>query len=147
MQRVIPPVLFLLLLATQAALALFHSDAYAIRAGRALPWDVPLVAGLAILVWARLQFRARAAEIHTFRDPRSLVTDGLFRFSRNPMYLGFLLLLLAAGLFVNHWCALAAPALFFLAASTWYIPHEERALRAGFGVQYDAYAARVRRWL
>lgn len=147
MNRVIPPILFLVLLAAQAALAVFHSDDFVMRAGRAMPWDIPLALGVVVLVWARLQFRAQEAEIHTFRQPRTLVTGGLFRFSRNPMYLGFLLLLIAAAFFVNHWCALIAPAIFFIAASFWYIPHEERTLRAVFGPQYEAYAGRVRRWL
>ena len=72
---------------------------------------------------------------------------GLFARSRNPMYLGFTLLLLAAALAANLWLALAAPLAFFLAAAFWYVPAEERAVRAAFGEAYEIYAERTRRWI
>ncbi|MEO0361310.1 MAG: isoprenylcysteine carboxylmethyltransferase family protein [Pseudomonadota bacterium] len=147
MRSVIPPILFALLLVPLGLLAAFHLEGGRIWTTTAAPWDVPLPLGLALLVWARLHFKRRSAEIHTFREPRSLVTDGPFRFSRNPMYLGFALLLLAAALAVNTWCALLAPLTFLLVAAFWYVPHEERNLRAIFGTAYDDYAWRTRRWI
>jgi protein-S-isoprenylcysteine O-methyltransferase Ste14 len=147
MPRLIPPVLFLALLGPLALLWAYHPEGWAMRPDRPMPWDVPLLLGLAVLIWARLQFKKANAEIHTFRSPRSLVTGGIFRFSRNPMYLGFLLLLLAAAFYVNAWCALLAPLAFFAASVLWYIPHEEQTLRASFGSAYDDYAWRVRRWI
>lgn len=147
MERLIPPVLFALLLIPLALLWAFHPDTLAMREDGPLPWDVPLPIGIALLIWARVHFRHRDAEIHTFHAPRSLVTDGPFRFSRNPMYLGFLLLLLAAAFFVNTWCALLAPFAFLIASLFWYIPREERALRTAFGQAYDDYAWRTRRWI
>jgi protein-S-isoprenylcysteine O-methyltransferase Ste14 len=146
-ERLIPPVLFALLLVPLALLWAFHPDMSAMRQDAPLPWDVPLPIGIALLIWARVHFRKRDAEIHTFRAPRSLVTDGPFRFSRNPMYLGFLLVLLAAAFFVNTWCALLAPLAFLIASLVWYIPQEERALRTAFGRAYDDYAWRTRRWI
>ena len=83
----------------------------------------------------------------TFDTPRNLVTTGLFAWSRNPMYLGFTLVLLAAALAVNMWLALLGPLAFFLAAQFWYVPFEERAARETFGVAYEIYAARTRRWV
>lgn len=147
MTRIIPPVLFLALLVPLALLGALHSEAFVIRADRAMPWDVPLTLGLLALIWARVQFSKSDAEIHTFRIPKMLLTGGVFRFSRNPMYLGFLLLLVGGAFFVNAWCALLVPLAFFAAASLWYIPHEERTLRAAFGPDYEAYARRVRRWI
>ncbi|MFN3261947.1 MAG: methyltransferase family protein [Pikeienuella sp.] len=147
MPRLLPPLLFVLLLAPLALLWLYHPEGMPMRADRPMPWDVPLPLGLAALLMARIQFGRAGAEINTFREPKGLVTGGLFRFTRNPMYLGFLLLLLAAAFFVNHWCALLAPLAFFVAANLWYIPHEEAALRRAFGKTYDDYAWRVRRWI
>ena len=111
----------------------------------ALPWDVPLPLGLAILIWARTHFISKQAEIRTFKHPNTLVTDGPFRYSRNPMYLGFALLLLAGAFFVNTWCALLVPFVFLGATIFWYIPHEERMLRSAFGSDYNAYAWKTRR--
>ncbi|RXZ64406.1 methyltransferase family protein [Pelagerythrobacter rhizovicinus] len=147
MNRLIPPVLFLMLLIPLALLWAYHPEDLAMRYDRQMPWDIPLILGAAILIWARVHFRSRQAEIHTFKTPRHLVTDGPFRFSRNPMYLGFLLLLVAAAFFVNVWCAVLAPAIFLAAAAFWYIPHEEAALRATLGEDYEAYSRRVRRWI
>ena len=147
MQRLLPPVLFLILLAALGILWAVHPVGMNIRPDAAMPWDVPLALGIVILIWARVHFKKKDAEIHTFREPKSLVSDGIFRFSRNPMYLGFSLILLGAAFFVNTWCALLAPLAFLLAANFWYIPHEERTLRSIFGKAYDDYAWSVRRWI
>lgn len=147
MQRIIPPVLFIVLLVPLIGLWMFHPETLVMRKDAAMPWDVVLPLGIAVLAWARLHFKRREAEIHTFKKPRSLVVDGPFRFSRNPMYLGLLLLLTAAAFFVNTWCALVAPLAFLLVSLFWYIPHEERNLREAFGKAYDDYAWSTRRWI
>ena len=147
MRRLLPPVVVLVLFACLALLWSFHPSGFAMRPERGLPWEFPLIVGMVLLMAARWQFVRSKAEINTFKTPAALVTNGLFRFSRNPMYLGFVLLLTAAAMFVNLWCALAAPLAFIAACSFWYIPHEERNMRGAFGAAYDDYAWRVRRWL
>lgn len=147
MSLLLPPVAFLLLLIALAVLWLFHPELWEIRMERALPWEFPLATGLVLIAAARWQFSRSNAEINTFKEPRQLVTHGLFRISRNPMYLGFVLLLVSAAMFVNLWCALLAPLAFFVACALWYIPYEERTLRKIFGTGYDDYSWRVRRWL
>ncbi len=146
MTRIIPPYLFLLLLVPLILLWVFHPDQLSMRADAPMPWDIPLIMGVIAVVWARLHFKNRAAEIHTFKEPRTLVTDGPFRFSRNPMYLGFVLILLAGAFFVNTWCALIAPAAFLAASLFLYIPYEEHVLRDKFGAVYDDYSWTTRRW-
>ena len=98
-------------------------------------------------VWHARLFRRAGTEIHTFRMPRVLVTDGLFRHSRNPMYLGFLLVLAGLALVLGAAVPLLVVAAFALVVDRWYIRHEERALREAFGDAYDDYCGRVRRWL
>lgn len=148
MTRLIPPILVLLLILALVPLALWHPDNLApMRVDRAMPWDVPLILGAVVLTWAFAHFKRQRAEIHTFKQPKTLVTDGPFRFSRNPMYLGFLLIVTAAAFFVNTWCALLAPLVFFSAAVFWYVPHEERRMRQTFGSAYDDYAWATRRWI
>ncbi len=147
MSRLLPPIVFLLLLMPLALLWRFHPDLLQMRADRSLPWEFPLAVGLLLIAAARWQFSKSKTEINTFKEPRELVTDGLFRMSRNPMYLGFTMLLVAAAMFVNLWCALLAPLAFFTACALWYIPHEERTMRKIFGAPYDDYAWRVRRWI
>mgnify|MGYP000297768799 FL=1 len=146
--RVLPPVVFLILLLLLVPLELYHpTDFGELRGDRELPWDVMLPIGLILLLGARAQFSKNNSEINTFETPRNLITSGLFRLSRNPMYMGFLFVLLAAAFYVNTACALLAPLAFFIAANWWYIPHEEFAARKTFGSDYEKYTQRVRRWL
>lgn len=76
-----------------------------------------------------------------------LATGGIFRFSRNPMYLGMVLILVAWGIRlgapVNILCIFG----FMLLITEWQIKPEEAALREIFGEEYEAYCRRVRRWI
>ncbi len=77
----------------------------------------------------------------------SLVSTGLYRFSRNPMYLGQLLVLLGWALFLSNIAALVLTPLFVLYLNRFQIIPEERALSKLFGAEFTAYKLRVRRWL
>ncbi len=77
----------------------------------------------------------------------SLVTGGVFRFTRNPMYLSLLLYLLAWTAYLSNWLALLLVPVFVLYINQLQIKPEERALSALFGSEYASYKARVRRWL
>lgn len=77
----------------------------------------------------------------------TLVVSGVYRYTRNPMYTGLLVALVAWALFLSAPCALAGPALFMLYIGRFQIVPEERALRAQFGAAFETYAAKVRRWL
>jgi protein-S-isoprenylcysteine O-methyltransferase Ste14 len=84
--------------------------------------------------------------IVTFGEPTRLVADGWFRWSRNPMYLGFALLLTGVALALGGAVTFVPTALFVLAAEKVYIPFEERAMTRAFGDEYVRYAGQVRRW-
>jgi protein-S-isoprenylcysteine O-methyltransferase Ste14 len=77
----------------------------------------------------------------------SLVTGGVFRFTRNPMYLSLLMYLLAWAAYLSNWLALLFVPVFVLYINELQIKPEERALSALFGAEYASYKARVRRWL
>lgn len=77
----------------------------------------------------------------------SVVTTGIYRFTRNPMYLGFLLALLGWGVFLGNIAAMLVPVLFIAYMNGFQIAPEERALRVKFGEGYEAYLRQVRRWL
>jgi protein-S-isoprenylcysteine O-methyltransferase Ste14 len=77
----------------------------------------------------------------------SLVTTGLYRWTRNPMYLGALPLLVGWAVYLQHPGALLVVPLVMLYLTRFQIVPEERALSAKFGGQFDAYRGRVRRWL
>jgi protein-S-isoprenylcysteine O-methyltransferase Ste14 len=107
------------------------------------------VAGAVICVLGVVAFR----RARTTLDPRqpgktsALVTRGIYARTRNPMYLGFVLLLAGWGLLLGDLCALALPLVLAVYLDRCQIPAEERALGSAFGDEFAAYARRVRRWL
>lgn len=76
-----------------------------------------------------------------------LVTHGIYRFTRNPMYLSLLLLLVAYASHLGCWAALAGPMAYVAYVTRFQILPEERVLLAKFGAEYEAYKRRVRRWI
>lgn len=97
-----------------------------------------------------IQFFRRKTTVNPLKPERAtgLVTDGFYRFTRNPMYLGMILLLTAWSVYLGA----VVPGLLFIAATVWYLTHfqikpEEQALETLFGDEYLAYKTRVRRWI
>lgn len=104
-------------------------------------------AALAGAAWAWLLFRLRRTPVLPGRRATCLVTSGPFRFSRNPMYLGLVVILAAIALWFGSWSLLIAPLAFFTFMSLVRIPHEEKHLREIFGEPYTDYLKKVRRWI
>jgi len=92
-------------------------------------------------------FLSEKTEIHTFREPTRLVTTGIYKVTRNPMYLGFLLILLGVAMCTNETLNVLFALAFFLTAQFWYIPVEERNALNTLGQAYEDYKNRVRRWI
>ena len=116
-----------------------------VRVGLAL---VLVLIGLAISISGIVAFRrARTTISPVNAGASSLVTSGVYRFTRNPMYLGMLLMLLAWAAFLFKPVALLFIAIFALYINRFQITPEERVLSSLFGAEYIAYKARVRRWL
>ncbi|WP_345776608.1 isoprenylcysteine carboxylmethyltransferase family protein [Pseudoxanthomonas sp. PXM02] len=110
---------------------------------------VSVVAGLLLNLLPKLVFGRAGTTVNPLRptSSRALVTTGLHGFSRNPMYLGHALLLLAWACWLQHPAALVGMATYIAYVTRYQIVPEERALFARFGSTYAAYQARVRRWL
>jgi protein-S-isoprenylcysteine O-methyltransferase Ste14 len=107
-----------------------------------------IVAGVTFAGWARLTFRRYGAEILPSSDAHSaLVASGPFRFSRNPMYLGLVVVAIGAALLAGTWLMWLVPVVLFALDQFVIIPHEERSMERTFGETYTAYRTRVRRWI
>ena len=107
------------------------------------------VAGVAFDLLGLLAFRAFRTTINPLKPERAsaMVTSGVYRVSRNPMYVGMVLLLLAWAVNLSALLPFAGPPIFVLYITRFQIQSEERVLKGIFGEEYSAYAARVRRWL
>jgi protein-S-isoprenylcysteine O-methyltransferase Ste14 len=83
----------------------------------------------------------------TFDIPTILVTDGIYKYSRNPMYLGFALLTMGIWMLLGTLSAIFVAILFLILLDQYYIRYEEAVLQKKFGATYLEYKNRVRRWL
>jgi protein-S-isoprenylcysteine O-methyltransferase Ste14 len=106
-----------------------------------------VLAGLAAVIACALRFRAAGTAIEPYRPTSAIVTSGLYRLSRNPIYVALTAVYLGLALIDdNAWILILA--LPVLALMTWgVIAREERYLEGKFGEEYRSYKARVRRWL
>lgn len=107
------------------------------------------IVGVILLVFSiGLFFRAKTT-VNPMDVSRveTLVTSGIFRLSRNPMYLGMLLILISNVFWIGNWAAFSGPVFFFWIMTVLQIKLEERALTVKFGDAYTGYCKRTRRWL
>jgi protein-S-isoprenylcysteine O-methyltransferase Ste14 len=108
---------------------------------------VPLVAGLTLLILAGGLFKRAGTDMVPFQNVTTLVTDGVYARTRNPMYLGMALVLLGTAITVGATTALVVPPLFMVIIQLRFIRAEEALLGELFPEQFSAYCRRVRRWL
>lgn len=114
-------------------------------------WDVMGVAlisaGVVLMVWATATMLARRTPVMPGQVPEVLVVGGPFILSRNPIYLGDVLVLAGAALWLGpEWgIVLVVPLMTVLTFR--FIQPEEARLREAFGNEYEAWARRVRRWV
>lgn len=150
LEKKLPPLALLLLFALLLQLASYWLPASDLPPVLRLSLASCLLAiGLIIPLAGVLSFKRHG----TTPDPRvpeqssALVTSGIYRCSRNPMYLGFVLLLLAQAVFLNCLWLLILIALFAAYLQRFQIRPEERAMQQLFGDSYHSYCQRVRRWI
>ncbi len=107
------------------------------------------LAGVATAISGVAAFRRAKTTVNPLKPETStsLVTSGIYRFTRNPMYVGLALALLAWAVFLSSAWTLLGPLVFALYMNRFQIAPEERVLLGMFGAAYSAYQARVRRWL
>lgn len=107
-----------------------------------------IVLGFVLSGWGRLTFRNQGAEIVPWSEAHgTLVGSGPFRFTRNPMYLGIVVIGLGAALLAGTWLMWLVPIAIFALDNFVIIPFEESSMERAYGDAYRAYRARVRRWI
>jgi len=106
-----------------------------------------MIAGMALIVWSGVHFRRARTPIHPRRKPTTLITDGPFRLSRNPIYLGMALIAAGWGLRLGAVSALLAVPVFMAIVQRRFIAGEEFHIDRALGEEWQAYTARTRRWI
>ncbi|HEX6727013.1 MAG TPA: isoprenylcysteine carboxylmethyltransferase family protein [Nitrospira sp.] len=107
------------------------------------------IAGVMVTGSALLSFRRARTTVNPMQpsSASSLVTSGIYRYTRNPMYLGMLFVLVGWALYLANVLAFLFLPAFILYMNRFQIEPEERAMTALFGQEFLEYASRVRRWI
>jgi protein-S-isoprenylcysteine O-methyltransferase Ste14 len=109
---------------------------------------VLIVLGITSAASAVLLFRREDTELNpTSTSNSKLVTSGPFRITRNPMYLGLVLVTLGIAFWAGAWPMFLAPIAIFATLNWVHIPFEEAKMRRQFGEAFESYSHKVRRWL
>jgi protein-S-isoprenylcysteine O-methyltransferase Ste14 len=145
--RIAPPILALLHIIAAFILARFVP----------LPFSVPraveyigfalVVIGFLFGLGAVIAFRRARTTLDPYHPVSSIVTSGMYGFSRNPIYLGFLLMVIGIPLNAGTYWGIILGPVFILLCNKLVIEHEEAYLEKRFGETYISYRSRVRRWL
>jgi protein-S-isoprenylcysteine O-methyltransferase Ste14 len=145
--RIFPLLLMFGLLATMIVVAWLFPRQRILSPPYTWLGGVPLTAGVLLIAVSAGLFRRRNTTLNPFGESSALVQEGLYRYSRNPMYLGMLLVLSGVATGLGHLPAFIALPVFVAVVSRQNIRYEERALESRFGEDYRAYKQRVRRWI
>ena len=147
--RVLPPLVFLAVLAVGLVLDWLLPLTIPGTGGVPLRLTsaVVLLAGLGVTAWAGVSMHRARTTVSPWAAVSALVTAGPFRFTRNPIYLGDLLVYVGIALWVRTWWPLLVLPLVFVAMQKLVIGPEERYLASRFSAEYTAYRQHVRRWL
>lgn len=146
-RKLVPPAYLLLALIAMMLLHRLAPVADVVEAPYSYAGAVFVIAGLLITGTAARAFHVAGTPLIPFERSTTLVTDGLYRHTRNPMYLGLVLILVGAWLLLGSVSALLPLAAFLWIIQRRFIRAEELFLEEIFGAAYVEYKRRVRRWL
>jgi protein-S-isoprenylcysteine O-methyltransferase Ste14 len=113
---------------------------------RGTGWLV-LLCGVSLLTVAARLFKAKGTTVNPTKEPEKLVTSGLYHVTRNPMYLGMVMILSGFPFVLDSMIGLIFPVIFFLFMDRVVIPEEEKVVEGVFEEAYRKYKSQTRRWL
>jgi protein-S-isoprenylcysteine O-methyltransferase Ste14 len=108
---------------------------------------VIITLGFAIMMWAWFLFKKFNTVVCPTGTTSTIVTKGVYKFSRNPMYLGMTMMLTGASFLMGSAPSFFAPVVFFLIIDKVFIPYEEEKLFATMQDKYSQYFEETRRWV
>jgi protein-S-isoprenylcysteine O-methyltransferase Ste14 len=147
-KKKLPPPVFLLI----SLIAMFLLDrfvpvfefgtAWSLGAGAAL-----LACGLVVTISSARRFKRAGTPLRPFEESTTVVTSGMFRITRNPMYMGMVVGQAGIALMLGSLIAFVPILVFATIIHTQFVVHEERFMEGLFGEQYLTYKKKVRRWI
>jgi len=143
----LPPAYFLASICAMLALHLLLPLARVLPFPWTLLGTAAVIAGVALNLAADRAFKRHQTTVKPFEVSASLITEGVFRVSRNPMYLGMVLVLLGFAIVLGTLAPFAVYAAFAVLLHYRFVRTEERMLADKFAADWRAYSAQVRRWI
>ncbi|MBN1455126.1 MAG: isoprenylcysteine carboxylmethyltransferase family protein [Methanomicrobia archaeon] len=146
--KLVPPTVFYTLLLLSVVSHIVVPTVMLIRPPYSFILGLPLILfGACLNIWADALFKKRNTPVKPMEMPVAFVTDGPFRISRHPMYLGMAAILLGVAVLLGSILPFTFPILFVALMERLFVPLEEENLERAFGDDYRAYKQRVRRWI
>ncbi|MCD6162180.1 MAG: isoprenylcysteine carboxylmethyltransferase family protein [candidate division Zixibacteria bacterium] len=147
MRKPLPPTYFITSLILTAALHLFLPVIQLIHSPYRYGGIILIIFGIWINLRTDNLFKRYNTTVKPFENSSAMITEGPFRFTRNPMYLGMVFILLGASIVLGSLTTFIIPAAYYISVSIVFIPDEEKTLEDVFGNEYLKYKKHVRRWL
>jgi len=147
MRKVLPPTYFLAAILLAAVLHFVLPVREVVGSFWRLLGMVPLAVGIFLNLAADRAFKKYGTTVKPFEESNVLVTEGVFRVSRHPMYLGMVLILLGAAVLLGSVTPFAVVAVLAVVFDRVFIAPEERMLEEAFAERFREYRKRVRRWI
>jgi protein-S-isoprenylcysteine O-methyltransferase Ste14 len=146
-RKIIPPVYFLLTLIAMTGLNFLAPIARVVPAPWSYAGGAIILLGIALAAVAAGSFKRAGTPVVPFEISTALVTTGLYRITRNPMYLGLVLALVGVAVLLGTLTPFFPIPVFVWIIQARFIRGEERFLEELFGAEYLAYKSKVRRWI
>lgn len=143
----LPPTIALVAIVTMILLHVFVPIGIVVRPPGSYAGSLLLATGVAMIIWSRRTFQAAGTPIVPFTESTALICHGLYCWSRNPMYLGTVLLLAGVAILLGSFAPIVVVIVVFAILQEGFIRREERLMDETFGERYRAYRRSVRRWL
>lgn len=145
--KIMPPMIFYIFI----ILSLILDFIFPIKKIISYPYNyfglLLILFGIIIDVWAWSLFRKKKTTLNPYKIPSKLETNGPFKISRNPMYLGMDLVLLGLSIFLGSLSTFIFPILFIFLIEKLFIIFEGKSLEKRFGRPYLDYKEKVRKWV
>ncbi len=109
--------------------------------------SILIVLGMGMILYASRLFKKFQTEIKPWKTTSQIITVGIYYYSRNPIYLAFVLIGGGFAFVINSWWNIIFLVPFILFLNNWVIKKEEAYLESKFGEEYLSYKAKVRRWI
>jgi protein-S-isoprenylcysteine O-methyltransferase Ste14 len=146
-KRILPPTYFVFFLVLMAVLHFLLPVAEVVPSPLWLLGSVPLALGIVLNLVADQAFKRYQTTVKPYEESSTLITSGVFRLTRNPMYLGMVFILTGIAVLMGSLTPFVVIPFFVVLMNRVYITVEESMLAQKFGENWEAYAAKVRRWI